>query len=233
MHTLPIATSSNGANVGDTEQEKQINDLVALLGESMPHDQNSPHYSFLSNFMSLRLMLLKPSPTNEEMEQRGTLLSSFASYLSSGRSKIDIAVMIARDFMFLRQQSQQKPSPRMQAIAPPPANHLAFQSVEQLNLPQRSAFPTNHVNHSGTFMPYQLNQGRDGAGQQQFSVLNNIQIQGLPVNQQYDQMDSSHPNGAMLQAQINIPRMNMEPMVHNGVNTNTINEATDDQKTES
>ena len=180
--------------------------------------------------MSLRLMLLKPSPTNEEIEKRGILLSSFASYLSSGRSKIDIAVMIARDYMFLMQQSQQKPSPRMQAIAPPPANHPAFQSVEQFNLPQRNVFPTNNVTHSGTFMPFQLNQGRDGAGQQQFSILNNIQLQGLAANQQLDQMDS---NGAMLQAQINAPRMNLEPMVHNGVNSNSTDEANDDQKSES
>lgn len=222
--------NSNATNgEGSTDQDKQLNDLVALLGENMPHDQNSPHYSYLSNFMSLRLMLLKPTPSNDELEQRGTLLSSFASYLSSGRSKVDISVMIARDYMFLKQQAKPKPSPRMQAIVPS-SNHSIFQSIEQFNLPiQSSSFSTSNVSHNGgQFMPFATTQGgKESAIHQHFSALNNSTQQHLHQQQQHrsiiqqiEAMDASNQNGAILQSSTSAPRMNLDSLTHNDVNVN-------------
>ena len=223
MQSLPMGNDNNSAATttngdGSTDQDKQLHDLVALLGENMPHDQNSPHYSFLSNFMSLRLMLLKPTPSTDELEQRGTLLSSFASYLSSGRSKIDIAVMIARDYMFLKQQLRSKPSPRLQAVIPN-NNHSIFQSMEQFSLPiQSNSFSTNNIGHNGgPYIPFPISQGnQETTVQQQFNALanNNHQQHQRSLSQQIvEAIDSSTRNGTTVQTSNG--RMNMDSMTHN------------------
>eukprot|EP00555_Chaetoceros_dichaeta_P004550 CAMPEP_0198265728 /NCGR_PEP_ID=MMETSP1447-20131203/24267_1 /TAXON_ID=420782 /ORGANISM="Chaetoceros dichaeta, Strain CCMP1751" /LENGTH=662 /DNA_ID=CAMNT_0043955387 /DNA_START=329 /DNA_END=2317 /DNA_ORIENTATION=+ len=102
--------TGGGANLSpqtkNMAEESQLEKLVALLGEHMPHDLSSPHIAHLSGFMSCRLMLLKPVRTPQEEETASTLLSSYISYLNSGRANSDIAMMIARDFMFLKQQLQ-------------------------------------------------------------------------------------------------------------------------------
>jgi hypothetical protein len=59
--------------------------------------------------MSLRLLLLRSSHTVEEEELSRTILDSFSSYSAGGRERSDIAVMLARDYMFLSQQQQQPP----------------------------------------------------------------------------------------------------------------------------
>ena len=120
LHKSSSCTSVN-ANSNSTSKTLQVangtgrdsrsDELVALLGEQMPHDPNSPQSSYLQHFMSLRLMMLKPSRSPEETEMEGILLSSYSSYKSSGRQQRDIAVMIARDYMFLKQQHQQMPPP--------------------------------------------------------------------------------------------------------------------------
>lgn len=120
LHKSSSCTSVN-ANSNSTSKTLQVangtgrdsrsDELVALLGEQMPHDPNSPQSSYLQHFMSLRLMMLKPSRSPEETEMEGILLSSYSSYKSSGRQQRDIAVMIARDYMFLKQQHQQMPRP--------------------------------------------------------------------------------------------------------------------------
>jgi len=86
--------------------ESQLEKLVTILGEHMPHDPSSPHSHLLSGYMSCRLMLLKPVRAPHEEEMASTLLSSYTSYLNSGRANSDIAMMIARDFIFLKQQLQ-------------------------------------------------------------------------------------------------------------------------------
>jgi len=54
--------------------------------------------------MSLRLLLLRSNKSAEEEEVVKTMLDSYSSYSNGGRAKADIATMLARDFMFLRQQ---------------------------------------------------------------------------------------------------------------------------------
>jgi hypothetical protein len=45
----------------------------------------------------------------DEDELTRTILDSFSSYTAGGRARADIAVMLARDYMFLGQQQQQQP----------------------------------------------------------------------------------------------------------------------------
>lgn len=87
----------------------RIDQVISLLGEYMPSDPTSMLSSYLPGFMSLRLMLLRPSKTPEEEEMIRTLLGSYSSYSAGGRAKNDTAVMLARDYMFLHQQHQQHP----------------------------------------------------------------------------------------------------------------------------
>lgn len=182
---------------GESGRDGRLDDVVALLGENMPHDQNSAYFSYLSSFMSLRLMLLKPSPSTEEVEQRGTLLSSYNSYLSSGRSRSDIAVMIARDYMFLRQQSQIKTQQSPQA-QPMLSNHS---SMEQLSLPSHNnPILGNNMVRPGSYVSLPVNQIHNGQLQQQqpqqqhqFLPSNSSQLQNQrPNQQQINSIDTSN-----------------------------------------
>lgn len=88
-----------------------VEEIVSLLGQYMPSDPSSPVASYLPGFMALRLMLLRPSKTPEDEELMGTVLSSFTSYSESGRTKKDIAIMLARDYMFLTQDQPNASNP--------------------------------------------------------------------------------------------------------------------------
>lgn len=91
--TVPVSAVSS--------KEKQIKDLILLLGENIPSDPNSPMGPQLQPIMSLRLILLRGSArTTEEDHLIDTVLVLFESYLHAGRSRRDIAVMVARDFAF-------------------------------------------------------------------------------------------------------------------------------------
>jgi hypothetical protein len=90
-------------------RDTRIDEVVSLLGEFMPSDPNSPMAPYVSGFMSLRLLLLRPLRAAEDEELTRTILDSFSSYTAGGRARADIAVMLARDYMFLGQQQQQQP----------------------------------------------------------------------------------------------------------------------------
>ena len=95
-------------------KDSRIDPVISLLGEYMPSDPSSHIASFLPGFMSLRLMLLRPSKTPEEDEMVRTMLGSYSSYCAGGRSKNDIAIMLARDYMFLAQHQPPKQQPQQQ-----------------------------------------------------------------------------------------------------------------------
>jgi hypothetical protein len=120
------ATDANGVEkgleVGKGEgRDPRIDDVVSLLGELMPSDPSSPLAPYLSGFMSLRLLLLRSSLSPEEEDRARTMLDSYTSYSQGGRSKADIGIMLARDYMFLaqnnnnHQQQQQQQQQQMQA----------------------------------------------------------------------------------------------------------------------
>jgi hypothetical protein len=101
VHDVPIASAVTSGG-----RDTRIDEVVSLLGEFMPSDPNSPVAPYVSGFMSLRLLLLRHSRTVEEDELMRTILDSFSSYTAGGRARNDIAVMLARDYMFLGQQQQ-------------------------------------------------------------------------------------------------------------------------------
>lgn len=184
----------------ESGRDSRLDDLVAILGENMPHDQNSVYYSYLSSFMSLRLMLLKPSPSKEEVEQQSTLLSSYTSYLSSGRTKSDIAVMIARDYMFLRRQNSMQPSPQHQSIS---QNHSGqYQSIDLLSLTSHpNSLMGNNMAHHVSFMSHPGNQMHNGLLQQQFSSSSSLRQQ----NQQRSTQQQINPIDASNHSHISLP----------------------------
>lgn len=98
--SLPIRTESRSADGRDP----RINEVIGLLGEFTPSDPGSPLQPYLSGFMSLRLLLLRQSRSPEEEDLVNTMLDSFSSYTSGRRERADIAVMLARDCMFLLSQ---------------------------------------------------------------------------------------------------------------------------------
>jgi hypothetical protein len=124
---MPIATAVTSALLAAGGRDTRIDEVVSLLGEYMPSDPSSPVAPYVSGFMSLRLLLLRPSRTMEEDELTRTILDSFSSYTAGGRMRGDIAVMLARDYMFLGQQQQQpqygyQSQGMMSSAAPIPSN---------------------------------------------------------------------------------------------------------------
>ena len=108
---ISASTDVNGVEKGldvgkdDAGRDPRIDDVVSLLGELMPSDPNSPLAPYLSGFMSLRLLLLRSSRSPEEEDRARTMLDSYTSYSQGGRSKADVGIMLARDYMFLAQNS--------------------------------------------------------------------------------------------------------------------------------
>jgi hypothetical protein len=134
---------SNGEHPTTTDvggRDNRIDLVISLLGEYMPSDPASPLATYLPGFMSLRLMLLRPSKVPEEEDIVRTMLGSFSSYSAGGRAKSDIAVMLARDYMFLAQQSPQlsPPHPPQQHA---PSYHNLRQSESGNMMQQNSQAP--------------------------------------------------------------------------------------------
>jgi len=112
-----------GSDVRNSGRDPRIDDVVSLLGELMPSDPNSPLSPYLSGFMSLRLLLLRSSRTPEEEDRARTMLDSYSSYSQGQRSKADIGIMLARDYMFLSQNNiNNNIQPSQQQQQPPNAN---------------------------------------------------------------------------------------------------------------
>lgn len=122
--------------------DHRIDEVVTLLGKYMPSDPLSPLAPIVPGFMSLRLLLLRTSRTPEEEEQIKTMLDSYSSYASGGRGASDIAVMLARDFLFLTQQNLAQPPP-MQEAAAPSAQPFTDNAMPHVEVP--SAAPVAHT----------------------------------------------------------------------------------------
>jgi len=142
------ARSGNSTEVSDNgsyaekspptaSRDSRIDDVVSLLGELMPSDPNSPLATYLSGFMSLRLLLLRPNRNQEEEELARTMLDSYTSYSQGGRSRDDIGVMLARDFMFLSQQKTQQQQHQQPA---------AFFSLGQSAVPSQASALSEYSN---------------------------------------------------------------------------------------
>jgi hypothetical protein len=104
-------------------------EVISIFGEHMPSDPSSPSFTYLEGFMSLRLLLLRSSRTDAEQDVVNTILSSYSSYKAGGRTRTDIALMLARDFLFLKQSmqpQQQVATQQMQTMQQQPSNNGQF-----------------------------------------------------------------------------------------------------------
>jgi len=125
IHSTPVIEDT-ASSVSDPPMSKEdgkdnlVDQVISLLGEHMPSDPSSPLASYLPGFMSLRLMLIRTSRSEEEEEFVRTMMGSYSSYMASGRNKTDIAIMMARDFMFII-QSRLSPSFPVKCNPPPTA----------------------------------------------------------------------------------------------------------------
>ena len=134
--TPPISVSSGN--------DPRINDLISLLGEHMPSDPQSHLGAYMQGFMSLRLMLLRPSRSSVEEDVVRTMLGSFSSYSSGGRAKNDIAFMLARDFIFLTQSQLPPPAPPHQQMQNHMNQPLSFLQIGQSAMMNTSAAPASY-----------------------------------------------------------------------------------------
>lgn len=139
VQAAPVVGESRNFNQGSVElsdnvinldrslsgesKDHRIDEVVSLLGEFMPSDPSSPLAPYIQGFMSLRLLLLRPSRSPEDEETVRTMLESFTSYSQGGRSRSDIGLMLARDFMFLSQARNQQQQFQQQQH---PGNFFSF-----------------------------------------------------------------------------------------------------------
>ena len=126
-------------------KDQRIDQLIYMLGEHMPSDPHSQLGSYMQGFMSLRLLLLRPSRSPADDEIVRIMLGSYSSYSSGGRAKNDIALMLARDFMFLTQTQVQPPQ---QQMSHQHTFHQVGQSVMMPPIPATS--PYSFFGHSNS-----------------------------------------------------------------------------------
>merc|ERR1711862_860441 len=110
------ATSNNGSTTPSEAIDPRVDAVVSLLGEHIPLDPMSPLASYIPGFISFRLILLQTTWSDHERELVTTLLDSYSSYTASGRLRSDIAVLLARDYMFLSQYYSQQSTPQVGII---------------------------------------------------------------------------------------------------------------------
>ena len=136
IQSTATATDANVVEKSDASgRDPRIDDVVSLLGELMPSDPNSPLSPYLSGFMSLRLLLLRSSRSPEEEERARTMLDSYTSYSQGGRSKADIGIMLARDYMFLAQNNTNNAvQQQQQQLQPAQANFFNLGQGSSANL---------------------------------------------------------------------------------------------------
>ncbi|KAL7544327.1 hypothetical protein ACHAWF_007710 [Thalassiosira exigua] len=169
---VDVAAAAPAANAasGLSRRNSQISNLIALLGENIPSDDsNSPLGPRVHDIMSLRLVLLKVGRTTEEELLVDSLLTLFESYVGAGRSRQDIAALLARDYAFhsLQQQQQHQQQHhlaqmRLQRQTTVPGALIPSTSMQYLSLgppaipqPQSGSPPLvrlDHTNHQGRNM---------------------------------------------------------------------------------
>jgi hypothetical protein len=114
------------ASAPSPDPAKLTSEVISIFGEHMPSDPTNPAFQYLQGFMSLRLLLLRSTRNEQEQDVVNTILSSYSSYKAGGRTRPDIALMLARDFMFLNPQAQQAHSQHDQA------HQSQMQAMQQL-----------------------------------------------------------------------------------------------------
>ena len=167
--------------------DRRIHEVLKLITDHAPANKNSPYSPYLPGFTSLRLLLIKGDRTQHENELMTTMLDSYSSYLPSGRQPVELAWMIARDFMLLTQTSHSQRQVQAPAIQQQP--QVPQQPLQQAAAP---AGLMNHHVHQQQILP-------QGTTHQQ----NQASILPQPVAQQIAGGVPVHaPAGAVVQQQV-------------------------------
>ena len=112
-NTLGSAQAHDSVQASSSEgRDHRADEIVSMLGEFMPSDPSSPMAPYVQGFMSLRLLLLRPSLSNEEQDILKILMESYSSYSMGGRPRGDTALMLVRDYLFLTNQQPLQVAPQ-------------------------------------------------------------------------------------------------------------------------
>jgi len=156
-----IITSTQAASKLTPTQthDTVIDSIIRLLGDEMPSNLSSATSSHVQSLISLRLLLLRPKRTTQEDEIVNTILGSYSSYSKSGRCNSDIAIMLARDFMFLTQQQPHVPVQPQWLPQPHHSNsgirHTRTLIPERSHLPHASMINLSNLPHGDGFVKQQ------------------------------------------------------------------------------
>lgn len=115
--TLTIATSKMEQPSSLTpitpKVDSKIFEIVNVLADEMSTDISANMYTQSSDMISLRLLLLKSNRNDDEDDLVSTVVSSYTSYVLSGRASNEIAVMVTRDYIYMTQNQQSIPEVSM------------------------------------------------------------------------------------------------------------------------
>ena len=161
--------------------DKRISEVLKLLADHTPTHRNSPYSPYLPGFTSLRLLLLKRAKTKEDEDTIGTMLESYSSYLSSGKSNSETAWMIARDFMLLTQPASRQGQvvmPQTQSSIQQQQNQALQQSIQQQQQLQ-AALQANMLQQNGAANAFQNQFLQQQQQALQLQQMQNAQLQML------------------------------------------------------
>lgn len=125
--------------------DPRVADLQKLMSENNP-THSSPNSLYIPGFTMILRLLEKQGKTTEETELMATILDSYASYKSSGRSSNEIALMVARDCMLLTQSNgttQQPAQSSQQSVIQ--HSTTVTQPVQTIGIQPQAA---SHLNHA-------------------------------------------------------------------------------------
>jgi hypothetical protein len=179
--------------------DRRISELLKLMTEFVPTHKNSPYAPYLPGFTSLPLLLVKQSRTQQEFVLLTTILDSYSSYLTSGRSNSETAWMIARDYMletnsFSQPQQLQPPQQPGQLLLLQPPHQQ--QQMETLGMPHHQE-QNQHPGISQLQQHGSMGQLHQQSQPQHNGVLSQQQNNGV-VSQQQNKM---HSMGSLQQQQ--------------------------------
>jgi len=189
------------------QRDDRVEQIVSLLGEFMPSEPGSQYASYLPGFMSLRLMLLRPSKTPDEQEQMRTVLGSFSSYSATPRPRGDIALMLAKDYMFLTQQHQNQHQQNQ---------HQHQQNQQHQNQQQQPPLQMSNASHA-YMSQHQPQQVHQSIHQAQLAPAQQQQAPGFPFYG-YSSHNEHGANGNYLGS----PSLAPLPISGNGTDTVSI-----------
>lgn len=160
--TKAVTSSQMGDESADqSKKDPRIDDIISILGEHMPSDTGTNMASYIHGFMTLRLLLLRPqqSWSPQDTEVIRIMVGSYSSYASSGRARKDIALLLARDYMFYTQQR----SPPQHASGPAhmtSSNTTSLSAQHSYNMNYDTNVPHTSI-YNNTVYPSTNNHTRD------------------------------------------------------------------------